>query len=83
MKKTVLFLAFGKEQKAEVKLEGMKKPDAKARLTVLKSNNLEAVNSLEAPSVIAPVETTIDVKGKVIGLILAPYSFSLVRVKLL
>ena len=74
---------LGKTQTAEVKLEGSKKPDVKARLIVLKNDNLEAVNSLDNPSVVAPTETVIDVKGKAINMTLPPYSFSLVRLKML
>ena len=75
---------LGKTQTAEVKLDGTKKPDAKARLVVLKNDNLEAVNSLDTPSVVAPTETVIDVnvKAKAINLTLAPYSFSLIRLKM-
>ena len=74
---------LGKTQTAEVKLEGQQKANDKARLIVLKSDDLEAVNSLDNPSVIMPIETTVGVKGKTINLTLPPYSFSLIRVKLL
>jgi alpha-L-arabinofuranosidase len=73
---------LGKSQTTEVNLEGAKKPDSKARLIVLKSDNLEAVNSLDAPSVIAPTEQSIDIKGKKVALTLAPYSFSIVKIKM-
>jgi alpha-L-arabinofuranosidase len=71
-----------KAQTATVQLDGNKKPDAKARLIVLKSENLEAMNSLEAPSVIVPSETALEIKGKTVALTLAPYSFSVIRVKM-
>ena len=74
---------LGKTQTAEVKLEGQQKANDKARLIVLKSDDLEAVNSLDNPSVIMPIETTVDVKGKAINLTLPPYSFSVIRVRLL
>jgi alpha-L-arabinofuranosidase len=73
---------LGKSQTTEVNLEGAKKLDSKARLIVLKSDNLEAVNSLDAPSVIVPAEQSIDIKGKKVSLTLAPYSFSIVKIKM-
>ncbi len=73
---------LGKAQTASVKLDGNQTPNTKARLIVLKNDNLEAVNSLDTPSVIAPTETTIDVKGKTVALTLAPYSFSVIKVKM-
>ena len=73
---------LGKTQTSEVKLEGNKTPNAKAQLFVLQNDNLEAVNSLDTPSVIAPTQTTIDVKGKTVVLTLAPYSFSVIKVKM-
>jgi alpha-L-arabinofuranosidase len=73
--------ALGKSQNISIKLDGNKKIDSKARLITLQSNDLEAVNSLDKPSVIAPIEQAIDVKGKNITLSLAPYSFSIVKVK--
>ena len=73
---------LGKSQTTEVNLEGSKKTDSKARLIVLKSDNLEAVNSLDAPSVIVPTEQSIDIKGKKVALTLAPYSFSIVKIKM-
>ena len=73
---------LGKVQTAEVKIVGSKDFYAKARLSVLKNNNLEAVNSFDAPSVISPTETTIDVKGKTIALTLPPYSFTVIKLKM-
>jgi alpha-L-arabinofuranosidase len=72
----------GKPQTAAIKLNGNKKPTAKARLTVLQNNNLEAVNSLDNPAVIVPTEQSIDIKGKTITVTLMPYSFSVIKVKL-
>jgi alpha-L-arabinofuranosidase len=73
---------LGKEQNAVVKLEGTKNPAIKARLIVLKNNDLEAVNSLSQPNVVAPTEQTLEVNGKMLTLPLAPYSFSVIKVKM-
>ncbi len=74
---------LGKAQTATVNLDGNAKTETKGRLIVLKSDNLEAMNTLDTPSVIVPSETPIDVKGKVINLTLAPYSFSIIKVKIM
>ncbi len=68
-------------QSAEINIEGLKKIEAKARLTTLQNNDLEAINTLDTPSVIAPTETVIDTKTKGISMDLKPYSFSVVHVK--
>ena len=73
--------ASKKAQSAEVNIEGLKKLDAKARLTLLQNNDLEAINTLDTPSVIAPSEATIETKNKTIALELKRYSFSVIRVK--
>ena len=73
--------ASKKAQSAEVNIEGLKKLDAKARLTLLQNNDLEAINTLDTPSVIAPSEATIETKNKTISLELKGYSFSIIRVK--
>jgi alpha-L-arabinofuranosidase len=73
---------LGQLQTARVNLEGNKKLEKTARLIVLQNNNLETMNTLDAPSVIVPVETAIDVKEKMINLTLAPYSFSVIKIKI-
>jgi len=65
----------------EIQLQG-KKLNAKATLTTLKSD-LNAINSFQEPTHIKPEETTIDVKGKLVTVNLAPYSFTVVRIKTL
>ncbi|MBL7817765.1 MAG: alpha-L-arabinofuranosidase [Saprospiraceae bacterium] len=73
---------LGKAQKAEIKLDGNTKFDTKGHLLILKSDDLEAVNSLDNPSVIAPKETTMDIKGKNVALTLEPYSFTVIKLKI-
>ncbi len=53
----------------------------KAKLTVLKGE-LTAVNSIENPGVVRPVDRDIDMKGKKVTLSLPPYSFSVIRIKM-
>ena len=71
-----------KTQSAEVQLEGLKKANAKALLITLLNDDLEAVNSLDNPSVIVPKKSEIDTQGKSIALDVAPYSFSVLKIKM-
>jgi alpha-L-arabinofuranosidase len=73
---------LGKSQAATVNLEGTKSLEKTGRLMVLKSDNLEAMNSLDTPSVIVPSEGSVDIKGKTVALTLAPYSFSVIKIKM-
>ena len=72
-----------KAQTANIVLEGNKKLMSKAKVIVLKSENVNTVNSLEQPALISPVEQELIIKGKKINKILDPYSFSIVRIKVL
>ncbi len=71
-----------KAQSKEVLLEGVKKPGRKGTVTVLKSDNLDAMNTLDKPAQIVPVEQPLKVRGNKLNLDLAPYSVSVVRVKM-
>lgn len=52
-------------------------------LTVLSNSDLEAVNSFDHPDEIAPTQQAIPVKGKKLNLVLKPYSFNVIKLKLL
>jgi alpha-N-arabinofuranosidase len=71
----------GKDQTANVKLEGAKKLATKGKLIVLKSDDLNKVNSLEQPAQVSPVEQELIVKRKTVKQVLAPYSFTVIRIK--
>ena len=71
-----------KAQTVDINIEGVKKLEAKARLTLLQNNDLEAINTLDTPSVISPFEKDIETKNKTISLELKGYSFSVIRVKI-
>jgi alpha-L-arabinofuranosidase len=74
--------ASGKMQQSDIALEGVKKLAGKATLYQLSSEELDKVNTLGNPPAVAPVEKQLAVKGKKLKLSLAPYSFSVVRVKM-
>jgi len=71
----------GKAQPATVVLEGAKKLAPKGKLTVLKSEDLNRVNSLDQPTLVSPVEQELTLKGKTVNQELAPYSFTVIRIK--
>jgi len=71
-----------KEQNATIILEGAKKLETQAKLIILKSDDLNKVNSLEKPFAISPIEQELIIKGKSLSQILAPFSFSIIRIKL-
>lgn len=73
--------ASDKPQVNTLQLDGVKKLAAKGKLTVMQSD-LTALNSFDSPTNVAPVESTIAIKGKTIQLNSSPYSFSVLRVKL-
>jgi alpha-L-arabinofuranosidase len=70
---------IGKKQLVHV--EGLKKTAETAALTVMKSGSLEQVNSLDDPKALSPVEGQVACKKGSIDLLLAPYSFSVIRVR--
>jgi alpha-N-arabinofuranosidase len=73
--------ASDKIQNNTLQLDGVKKLAAKGKLLTMQSD-LTAVNSFDSPTNVAPVESTIAIKNKKITLHTAPYSFSVLRVKL-
>ena len=70
-----------KVQNANVLLEGAKMLSPKGKITILKSEDLNRVNSLDQPKLVSPVEQEFSVKGKTVNQELAPYSFTVIRVK--
>jgi alpha-L-arabinofuranosidase len=77
-----LISTSGKEQTKNVVVDGVKNLKGTAKLTVLQSDNLEAVNSLDAPSVVSPQEKEMAVNSRKLNIPLAPYSFTVVRIKM-
>ena len=73
--------ASDKAQTNTLQLDGVKKSAAKGKLLTMQSD-LTAVNSFDNPTNVAPVESTVTIKNKKITLNTAPYSFSVLRVKL-
>jgi len=74
--------ASGKEQTMVLSLEGVKKLAKDAKLTLLQSTNLDAVNSFSNPGNVSPRESVLPWKGKKTEYKAAPYSFSILRIKI-
>jgi len=72
-----------KPQTKDISLETSKKVGSKGTLTLLKSDDLKSTNTLDNPKLVSPVEQPLDIKGKKLSLKLDPYSFNVIRVKLL
>jgi alpha-L-arabinofuranosidase len=70
-------------QSGEVRIEGVKKLAANATVDLLKHADLQQANSFAQPAGISPQQATIQLKGKQLPVTLAPYSFQVIRVKIL
>jgi len=74
--------ASAKQQTKSISVEGARKLAAQGTLSVLQTTDLNSVNSFGSPQQVAPVESTMAVKGKQFDLVAPPYSFSVVRIKM-
>lgn len=70
-------------QNNNIELQTSRKVNTKALMTVLKNENLAAMNTIDNPEVVKPADQEITLKGKKITISSAPYSFTVVRIKLL
>jgi alpha-N-arabinofuranosidase len=70
-----------KAQTTKVVLEGAKSLVTKGKLIVLNSEDLDKVNSIEKPTLVGPVEQELIIKGKTVNQIIAPNSFTIIRIK--
>jgi alpha-N-arabinofuranosidase len=69
-------------QKVDFKVKMLNKLSAIGKVCTLQSDDLSAVNSLDAPHNVRPKQSAIKIKGKTIHLQLKPYSINVIRVKL-
>lgn len=67
----------------QININSKKKLNAKAEITTLQSNDLNAVNSLDAPKNISPQTGEMNVTNKQLNITLNPFSFTIVRIKML
>lgn len=66
----------------EIQFEGAGKLNAKGTMQLLRSDQLDAVNSIGQPKAVSPVEESVRVKGDKLNLSIAPYSLSVVKLKM-
>lgn len=72
----------GKAQTVTLQLDGTKKIAKTGKLTQMKSDNMDAVNSIESRMAVSPAEQTVTLKGNQLPLQLPAHSFSVIRVKI-
>jgi alpha-N-arabinofuranosidase len=63
------------------KISGSKGYQKQASVITLRSDDKDAVNSLETPTAISPKSSTINVSGSTLKLDIEPYTFKIVRLK--
>jgi alpha-N-arabinofuranosidase len=64
----------------DISIKGAKRISRDAKWILLSSNELEAVNSIDQPMKVSPVESGLTFKGKNVALTLPPYSLSVIKV---
>jgi len=69
------------DQTVNITFNGAGKLDSEAVLTVLKSDELQAVNSIDHPKAISPTDSSQPVKGNKMNISLPAYSLSVIKVK--
>ena len=74
--------ASTRAQMQNIKLDGVKKMPSQAFITVLSGNDTSSVNSFNQPENIAPKESVITIKKGRLDVTAAPYSFSVIKVKI-
>lgn len=70
-------------QNSEITIEGARKLAATATVDVLKNGELQQANTFAQPAAVSPTRETIKLKGKKVPVTLAPYSFQVIKVKML
>jgi alpha-N-arabinofuranosidase len=66
----------------DIQVDGVKKLDKNAALTILTADGLTDINSFSQPYKVKPKEQELKLKGKKLSVPLAPYSLTVVRVKI-
>jgi alpha-L-arabinofuranosidase len=72
-----------KQQEVSFVIEGVKKFDTKGTLTELTGEKPDQLNSIDEPVTVSPKDRQVDVKNKIIKISIKPFSFNVLRVKML
>ncbi len=75
--------ASNKEQTNVLSIEGVKKLATEGKLIVLHNKNPAVVNSFDQPLQVSPIESTLIIKSKKFEYTSAPYSLSVLRIKMM
>jgi len=67
----------------QINIDSKKKLASKATVAMLQSNDLGAVNSIASPKNVSTQASETNIKNKQLNITLNPYSFTVVRVKML
>lgn len=73
---------IGAEQAVSFNLEGLSTANSKATQTMIRSDDMNGVNSFEHPMAIVPVMKVVDVTNKILSTTLSANSFTVIRLKL-
>jgi alpha-L-arabinofuranosidase len=74
--------AGGVHQNRNIEFAGIKKLNADAVVILLKGDELSDINSIEDPTNVKPTEQKLKLKGKTVSLPMAPYSFTVLKIKM-
>ena len=66
----------------QISIDTKRKLAAKATVTTLQSNDLNTVNSIESPKNISPLVSEAEIKSRQLNLVLGPYSFTVIHIKM-
>ncbi|SFQ18932.1 alpha-L-arabinofuranosidase C-terminal domain-containing protein [Parafilimonas terrae] len=66
----------------QISIDTKRKLAAKATVTTLQSNDLNTVNSIESPKDISPLVSEAEIKSRQLNLVLHPYSFTVIHIKM-
>ena len=72
-----------KEITKQLLFEGVKQLASKAMVSLLKSNDLSKLNSLDDPTALSPLDNEIVVTGKQINLVIPSYSLQVIKIKIM
>ena len=65
-----------------IEIPDLKLKNTKGTITVLKSTKPDDMNTIEKTDAIVPITNSVEVKDKKVEIQLAPWSFSVVRIKI-
>ncbi|AMR31299.1 alpha-L-arabinofuranosidase [Mucilaginibacter sp. PAMC 26640] len=71
------------EQQVKFAVDGSRNYQKTALVTTLRSDSKETENTLEAPMAVSPVKSALTVSNKTLDLLVQPYTFKVIRLKMI